>query len=157
MKIGLTINGNRYEKEIPADRTLLDAIRSDFGLKGAKAYCRSGVCGACTVLIDGKPVSSCLMLVAQAKDKSVDTVEGMADGTNLHPVQRAFVENFGFQCGYCTPGMLLLTQALLQENPEPSKQEIIDYLGGNICRCTGYARILESVQAAAKMTKEASK
>jgi carbon-monoxide dehydrogenase small subunit len=156
MQLELTLNGKLERREIAPHHTLLDVLRDDFNLKGTKGYCHSGVCGACTVLLDGKPISACIMLASQTQGKSITTVEGLAKGENLHPVQRAFVENFGLQCGYCTPGMLLLTVALLEENPEPTKDEIVDYLGGNICRCTGYANILKSVQAAAALTKESS-
>ena len=150
MELELTINGKRERRELPPSRTLLEALRDDFGLKGAKGYCHIGICGACTVLVDGKPVSSCIMLAAQAHRRAVTTVEGLATEGVLHPIQQAFIDHFGFQCGYCTPGMLLLTKALLEETPDPSQEEITDYLGGNICRCTGYSRILESVRAAAK-------
>ena len=150
MHIELTINGNAEAKDIAPWKTLLHALRDDFKLKGAKAYCYSGICGACTVLVDGEPVSSCIMLAAQANGKEVTTVEGLATEEGLHPIQQAFVDNQGLQCGYCTPGMVLLTKTLLEENPQPSKEEIARYLGGNICRCTGYARIVESVTAAAK-------
>jgi len=156
MQLELTLNGKLERREIAPHHTLLDVLRDDFNLKGTMGYCHSGVCGACTVLLDGKPISACIMLASQTQGKSITTVEGLAKGENLHPVQRAFVENFGLQCGYCTPGMLLLTVALLEENPEPTKDEIVDYLGGNICRCTGYANILKSVQAAAALTKESS-
>ncbi len=150
MHIELTINGNAEARDIPPWKTLLHTLRDDFKLKGAKAYCYSGICGACTVLVDGEPVSSCIMLAVQANGKQVTTVEGLATEEGLHPIQQAFVDNQGLQCGYCTPGMVLLTKTLLEENPQPSKEEIARYLGGNICRCTGYARIVESVTAAAK-------
>ena len=153
MKIKLTLNGNEEGREVAPATTLLEFIRDDLGLKGTKSYCYSGICGACTVLLDGQAVSSCSVLAAQAGGKTVTTVEGLAEDGELHPIQQAFVDNFGLQCGYCTPGMLLLTKSLLDENPDPSRDEIIRYMGGNICRCTGYAGILASVEAAAVAVK----
>ena len=153
MKIKLTLNGNEEGREVASATTLLEFIRDDLGLKGTKSYCYSGICGACTVLLDGQAVSSCSMLAAQAGGKTVMTIEGLAEDGELHPIQQAFVDNFGLQCGYCTPGMLLLTKSLLDENPDPSRDEIIRYMGGNICRCTGYAGILASVEAAAVAVK----
>ncbi len=150
MQIDLVLNGKQARLEVPPWRTLLDALRDDLDLKGTKAYCHAGVCGACTVLLDGQPVSSCSLLAAQANGRDVTTVEGLAVDGDLHPIQQAFIDHFGFQCGYCTPGMLLLTKALLEENTSPTREEIIRYMGGNICRCTGYAGILASVQAAAE-------
>ncbi len=148
MRIELLLNGSPESRDVEPSTTLLEFIRDHVGLKGTKSYCYSGVCGACTVLLDGAAVSSCSVLAAQATGKSVTTVEGLAAGEDLHPIQRAFVDNFGLQCGYCTPGMVLLTKALLDENPRPTREEIIRYMGGNICRCTGYAGILASVEAA---------
>ncbi|MCH7483258.1 MAG: (2Fe-2S)-binding protein [Chloroflexi bacterium] len=150
MKITISINGKREQREIEPSRTLLELVREDFGLTGTKAYCHSGICGACTVLLDGAAVSSCSLLAAQADGADVTTIEGLAAGKTLHPIQQAFIDHFGFQCGYCTPGMVLLTKALLDEVPEPTREEIVRYMGGNICRCTGYAGILASVEAAAK-------
>ena len=150
MELELTLNGKTQRREVPPWRTLLEALRDDFGLKGTKGYCYSGICGACTVLVEGEAVSSCIILAPQAQGKQVITVEGLETAEGLHPIQRAFIEHFGLQCGYCTPGMLLMTRALLEENPDPSREEIISYMGGNLCRCTGYARILESVRAAAE-------
>lgn len=154
MNLELTVNGKRQRREVPPWRTLLEVLRDDFGLKGTKGYCYSGICGACTVLVEGAPVSSCILLAPQAHGKEITTVEGLEEDGKLHPIQRAFIERFGLQCGYCTPGMLLMTKALLAENPEPSREEIVRYLGGNICRCTGYARIVESVQAAVAMMQK---
>ena len=150
MKITISINGKREQREIEPSRTLLELVREDFGLTGTKAYCHSGICGACTVLLDGAAVSSCSLLAAQADGADVTTIEGLAAGTTLNPIQQAFIDHFGFQCGYCTPGMVLLTKALLDEVPGPTREEIVRYMGGNICRCTGYAGILASVEAAAK-------
>ena len=149
MEIDLTLNGRRERREVSAWRTLLEAVRDDFGLKGTKGYCYIGVCGACTVLVDGNPVSSCVMLVAQVNGKEVTTVEGLEHDGELHPIQQAFVDNSGLQCGYCTPGMLLMTKALLEEIADPTPEQIAAYIGGNICRCTGYGGILQSVKAAA--------
>ena len=150
MNIELTVNGRRERREVPPSRTLLELVRDDFGLTGTKAYCHSGICGACTVLLDGAAVSSCSLLAAQADGAALTTIEGLAGDGALHPIQQAFVEHFGFQCGYCTPGMVLLTKALLDEVAEPTREDIVRYMSGNICRCTGYAGILASVEAAAK-------
>ncbi len=149
MEIELTINGKRERRDVEPWRTLLELVRDDAELKGTKSYCESGVCGACTVLLDGEAVSACSVLAVQADGRQVMTVEGLSGENGLHPIQQAFIDHFGFQCGYCTSGMLLLTKALLDENPQPTRQEIIRYMSGNICRCTGYAGILASVEAAA--------
>lgn len=149
MEIELKINGKQERMDVPPWRTLLEAVRQDFNLKGTKGYCYIGVCGACTVLLDDQPVSSCIMLAAQANGREITTVEGLEADGELHPIQQAFIDHSGLQCGYCTPGMLLMTKALLEEKPNPTPEEIASYVGGNICRCTGYAGILESVRAAA--------
>ena len=153
MDLELTLNGKMARREVEPWQTLLEVLRDGFGLKGTKAYCYSGICGACTVLVDGEPVSSCIMLAPQVQGREITTVEGLEQDGELHPVQRAFVEHFGLQCGYCTPGMLLMARALLARTPEPSREEIVEFMGGNICRCTGYARIVESVQAAATLMR----
>ena len=153
MDLELTLNGKMARREVEPWQTLLEVLRDGFGLKGTKAYCYSGICGACTVLVDGEPVSSCIMLAPQVQGREITTVEGLEQDGELHPVQRAFVEHFGLQCGYCTPGMLLLARALLERTPDPSREEIVAFMGGNICRCTGYARIVESVQAAATLMR----
>ncbi len=150
MNVTFTVNGETLSLDVPPSTTLLDLLRDRLGLHGTKEYCHSGVCGACTVLADGKAVSSCSMLAGQVQDADVLTIEGLTPDEGLHPIQQAFVDNFGLQCGYCTPGMILLAKALLDENPAPSREEIIRYMGGNICRCTGYAGILRSVEAAVK-------
>ncbi len=150
MRLELTVNGAACNMDVPPSTTLLDLLRDRLGLKGTKEYCHSGVCGACTVLLDGRAASSCSLLAGQADGHDVVTIEGLTPADGLHPIQQAFVDNFGLQCGYCTPGMILLAKALLDENPSPSREEIIRYMGGNICRCTGYAGILRSVEAAAK-------
>jgi carbon-monoxide dehydrogenase small subunit len=154
MQIEITLNGKSERQDVGASTTLLDFIREYAGLKGTKDYCHSGVCGACTVLVDGEAVSSCSVLAAQANGKTVLTVEGLTPAEGLHPIQQAFVDNFGLQCGYCTPGMVLLAKAMLDENPAPTREEIVRYMGGNICRCTGYAGILASVEAAAAAMRE---
>jgi carbon-monoxide dehydrogenase small subunit len=149
MNVQLTINGQAQARDVEARVTLLELIRDHLGLKGTKEYCHSGICGACTVLLDGNAVSACSLLAIQADGHEVLTVEGLGTPDDMHPIQQAFVDNFGLQCGYCTPGMVLLTKSLLDENPDPSREEIIRYMGGNICRCTGYAGIFVSVEAAA--------
>lgn len=149
MNVQLTINGQAQARDVEAPVTLLEFIRDHLGLKGTKEYCHSGICGACTVLLDGNAVSACSLLAIQADGHEVLTVEGLGTPDDMHPIQQAFVDNFGLQCGYCTPGMVLLTKSLLDENPDPSREEIIRYMGGNICRCTGYAGIFVSVEAAA--------
>ena len=149
MQVSLTVNGQTTRIDVPPERTLLQVLRDDLGLKGTKDYCHSGVCGTCTVLADGAAVSACSLLAAQVDGKSITTVEGLEGPDGLHPIQQAVIDNFGLQCGYCTPGMMLLAKSLLEENPAPSREEIIRYMGGNLCRCTGYAGILRSVQAAA--------
>ncbi|MYK33801.1 MAG: (2Fe-2S)-binding protein [Chloroflexi bacterium] len=150
MNVNLTVNGETLSLDVPPSTTLLDLLRDRLGLHGTKEYCHSGVCGACTVLADGKAVSSCSMLAGQVDGADVLTIEGLTPDEGLHPIQQAFVDNFGLQCGYCTPGMILLAKALLDENPSPTREEIIRYMGGNICRCTGYTGILRSVEAAVK-------
>ena len=150
MNVTLNVNGETLSLDVPPSTTLLDLLRDRLGLHGTKEYCHSGVCGACTVLADGKAVSSCSMLAGQVDGADVLTIEGLTPKEGLHPIQQAFVDNFGLQCGYCTPGMILLAKALLDENPAPTREEIIRYMGGNICRCTGYAGILRSVEAAVK-------
>ena len=150
MNVNLTVNGETLSLDVPPSTTLLDLLRDRLGLHGTKEYCHSGVCGACTVLADGKAVSSCSMLAGQVDGADVLTIEGLTPDEGRHPIQQAFVDNFGLQCGYCTPGMILLAKALLDENPSPTREEIIRYMGGNICRCTGYAGILRSVEAAVK-------
>ena len=150
MNVNFTVNGETLSLDVPPSTTLLDLLRDRLGLHGTKEYCHSGVCGACTVLADGKAVSSCSMLAGQVEGTDLLTIEGLTPDEGLHPIQQAFVDNFGLQCGYCTPGMILLAKALLDENPAPTREEIVRYMGGNICRCTGYAGILRSVEAAVK-------
>ncbi len=146
----LTVNGIAYPVEIEPHRSLLSVLRSEVGLTGTKEGCDDSECGACMVLVDGRPVNSCSYLALQAADREVTTVEGLADGDELHPLQRAFLEEGGVQCGFCTPGMLISSTALLDTNPHPTDDEIRLALGGNLCRCTGYGNIIRAVQRAAE-------
>jgi len=147
-KIRLRVNGKNYELEVPTHRLLVDAIRYDLGLTGTKEGCSVGVCGACTVLMDGKMVSSCLALAVFADGRDITTVEGLAKNGKLHPVQQSFIRYGGFQCGICTPGQVVAAKALLDQKPKPSVDEIKDWMMGNLCRCTGYYKIIESIQKA---------
>ena len=140
----LNVNGSRHEVQ-ERTRTLLEVLRDDLGLVGTKEGCSVGMCGACTVLVDGKPVSGCLTLAVQVADKEILTIEGLAKDGRLHPVQQAFIDERGFQCAYCTPGFILSTVALLNENPNPSEEDIRDYLSGNLCRCGSYQNIMKAV------------
>ena len=147
--IALVVNGERTEVAFAPHKTLLEVLREDLGLTGTKHGCELGECGTCTVLLDGQPVLSCLVLGLACEGRSVKTVEGMARGPELHPLQRAFADLGAAQCGYCTPGFLLAAEALLAEHPKPARQEIKDALAGNLCRCTGYVKIYEAVELAA--------
>ena len=147
------INGKEYELRVPAWRTLLEVIREDLKLTGTKEGCGQGECGSCTVIMGGKTVNSCLVLAMEADGQEILTVEGLADGDTLHPVQEAFVEHAGMQCGFCTPGMIMSGKALLDRNPNPSEEDIREGIAGNFCRCTGYTKIIESIAAAAKAMK----
>jgi carbon-monoxide dehydrogenase small subunit len=144
----LTINGERMSISTLPNRTLLEVLREELSLTGTKESCGDGACGACTVLIDGIPARSCLMLAAEAQGKEVTTIEGLARNGSLHPVQKAFVEHHAIQCGFCSGGMILTGVALLNRNPSPSESEIREAIAGNVCRCTGYAKIVEAIQAA---------
>jgi len=156
MKIEITVNGRKMNCEVEAETRLLDLLREHLGLTGTKEGCGEGECGACTVLLDGRPVNSCLVLAAAADGRSVLTVEGLADGNTLHPIQQAFVDTGGVQCGFCTPGFIMSTYALLKANPNPTNDEIREALEGNLCRCTGYVRIIAAVRlAASRMSKTA--
>ncbi|MBI2885757.1 MAG: (2Fe-2S)-binding protein [Chloroflexi bacterium] len=148
--ITLHVNGQLYTLEVEPTRLLVDILRYDLGLTGTKEACSVGVCGACTVLVDGQMVSSCLMPGVAAAGSSITTVEGLAGREELLPVQQAFVDYGGFQCGICTPGQVIAAKALLDENPHPTAEEIKEWMMGNLCRCTGYYKILESVQRAAE-------
>lgn len=147
--LALLVNGERHELAAPAHRTLLEVLREDLDLTGTKHGCELGECGACTVLLDGTPQLSCLTLAADAEGRQVTTVEGLAEGATLHPLQAAFMELGAAQCGYCTPGMLLSGAALLARNPAPSLEETREALSGNLCRCTGYVKILDAIALAA--------
>jgi len=144
------INGEIYEAEIDIRRTLLEALRENFSLMGTKKGCNEGECGACTVLLDGKPVTSCLVLAIEAQGKRVETVEGLSQNGELHPLQQAFVEHGSFQCGFCTPGVLMAARGLLNENAKPTEEEIRRAIAGNLCRCTGYNKIVDAVLDAAE-------
>jgi aerobic carbon-monoxide dehydrogenase small subunit len=148
--ITTTINGDEYEFLSEAQQTLLDALRDELMLSGTKEGCATGDCGACTVMVDGVMVCSCLVLGVEVDGARIDTIEGLAQGETLHPLQRVFLELNGLQCGICTPGILIAARALLARNPDPSETEIRYWLAGNLCRCTGYDKIIRSVQAAAK-------
>src|SRR5262245_22761231 len=151
MRTELTVNGRTHAVEVEPRTTLLDTLRDQLGLTGAHAGCEHGVCGACTVLIDGAPVRSCLIFAVQADGYSITTIEGLAPGPGeLSPVQDAFCETHGLQCGYCTPAMILVAHALLTKNSTPTPEEIVDAISGNICRCTGYAQIIEAIALAAE-------
>ncbi|MCB1742783.1 MAG: (2Fe-2S)-binding protein [Gammaproteobacteria bacterium] len=149
MKISMRVNGQEHTAEVEPRRLLLDCLRDDLGLTGTKEGCGVGVCGACTVLVDGRLTSSCLELAARCDGAEVVTIEGLADDGRLDPVQQAFVDNGGFQCGICTPGMVLTARALLDAHPQPSDEQIADWMMGSLCRCTGYYKIRESIKAAA--------
>jgi aerobic-type carbon monoxide dehydrogenase small subunit (CoxS/CutS family) len=153
--VRLSVNGDEHDLAVAPQRTLLEALREDLGLTGTKHGCELGECGACTVLVDGEPRLSCLTLAMDAEGREVTTVEGLASGANLHPLQTAFAELSAAQCGYCTPGMLMASKALLDRNPAPSIDETKQALSGNLCRCTGYAKILEAVALAAERMRSA--
>jgi carbon-monoxide dehydrogenase small subunit len=155
IKLEFRLNGQPCAVECEAQETLAEVLRQRLNLTGTKVSCEVQVCGACTVLLDGLPVSACTLLAYEARNRNVLTIEGLAhpDGT-LHPIQQAFIDEFAFQCGYCTPGMILATKAFLEENPAPSVAEIKEYMDGNICRCTGYLSIIKAIQrAAGQMSK----
>jgi carbon-monoxide dehydrogenase small subunit len=154
ISLTLIVNGITYTINVEPNRTLVDVLRDVLGLTGTKKSCNEGECGACTVLMDGKPVASCLVLAADADKKSITTIEGLADGENLHPLQVSFVRNGGIQCGFCTPGMIMSAKALLDENPEPTPLQVRTGISGNLCRCTGYQQIVDSVMAAAKAMRK---
>jgi len=150
LEITLTVNGEQVTREVPVRLTLADFLRHELELTGTHLGCEHGVCGACTILLDGKTARSCLLLAVQTDGMSVDTVEGMADNGALTPLQQAFINNHGLQCGFCTPGMLATLTELLDTIPDPSEQEVREWLSGNICRCTGYQGIVDAALAAAK-------
>jgi len=141
------VNGEHYEVAVKPNRTLLEVLREDLGLTGTKVGCNQGDCGSCTVLLDGKAVCSCLTLAVEAQGKEIITIEGLASNGQLHPIQQAFIDYFAVQCGYCTPGMIISAKALLDENPDPTEDEVRHALQGNLCRCTGYVKIVEAILA----------
>ncbi|MEK7944373.1 (2Fe-2S)-binding protein [Pigmentiphaga sp. YJ18] len=143
--IEVTVNGEQHSAEVPARRMLSDFLRDDLNLTGTKRGCETGICGACSVLVDGEVVKSCLSLAVQANGRNITTVEGLAKGDELHPLQQSFMECGGLQCGYCTPGMLMTACHLLERNPRPTADQVREGLNGNLCRCTGYAQIVESI------------
>ncbi len=145
----MKVNGMPYRLRVEAHRTLLDVLREDLGLTGVKEGCGMGECGSCTVLVGGRPVKSCILLAVEADGQSITTVEGLGKPGSLDPLQKAFAERGAIQCGFCTPGMIMAAKALLLENPSPSHEEICNYLSGNICRCTGYVKIIDAVKAVA--------
>ncbi len=157
--VSLTVNGSKYKLEVSATDTLADVIRERLGLTGTKIMCDNGECGACTVLVDNTPMLSCTMLAIECEDLDIVTIEGLADPSTgrLHPIQQTFVERSGMQCGICTPGMILTSKALLDENPNPTEGEIREALSGNLCRCGNYKRIAECVLAAAEIIREGKK
>ena len=152
-EVTLRVNGEAYDLLTYPHRTLLEVLREDLHLTGAKESCGEGACGTCTVLLDGAPVRSCLLLAVEAEGREITTIEGLAAGGKLHPLQEAFVEHHAIQCGFCTPGMILTAKALLDATPEPTEEEIRRALSGNICRCTGYAKIVDAVKAASAKEK----
>ena len=154
-QLRLTVNGEARDVIVPAHKTLLEVLREDLNLTGTKHGCELGECGTCTVLVDGLPVLSCLVLPIEVQGCSITTVEGMAEKGRLHPLQQAFAELGAAQCGYCTPGILLTAEALLEANPTPSRQDVREALAGNLCRCTGYTKILDAVKLAALRMKGA--
>ena len=155
VSVTLNVNEEAYPLEIEPHRTLLEVLRHDLALTGTKANCLEGECGACTVLVGGRPVNSCLYLAVRANGKAVTTVEGLAQDGKLHPLQQAFIEAGAVQCGYCTPGMLMSAKALLDGNPHPTDEEIVRALAGNLCRCTGYVNIRRALHAAIERLEDA--
>jgi len=151
MKVELSVNGERRTIDVEPRKTLLDCLREDFGLTGAHAGCEHGICGACTVLVDDEPARSCLIFAVQADGYEITTIEGVASAPGeLSVIQDTFCETHGMQCGYCTPGMVLTAKALLRHNPRPTRQDIVEAISGNVCRCTGYGQIVEAIALAAE-------
>jgi carbon-monoxide dehydrogenase small subunit len=148
--VRLTVNGQERAADVPARRTLVDFLRYDLGLTGTKEACSVGVCGACTVLLDGRIVASCITLALQANEAEVTTIEGVGEPERLHPLQESFIRNGGFQCGICTPGQIIAAKALLDSNPSPTEDEIKEWMMGNLCRCTGYYQIIDSIADAVR-------
>lgn len=150
MLIDFSVNQKKYKIEVDAEERLIDVLRNKLGLMGTKEGCGEGECGACTVIMDGKTVNSCLVLAGQIEGREITTIEGVGTGWHPHPIQKAFVEEGAVQCGYCTPGMVLAAKTLLDDNPSPSDKEIAVAMSGNLCRCTGYEKILQAVRRASK-------
>lgn len=148
--VTLQINGDTYELAIEPKKTLLEVLREDIGLTGAKEVCDLGTCGACTVLLDNKPILSCLTLAVACKGKEITTIEGLGKGETLHPLQTSFIQKGAIQCGMCTPGMILSAKALLDENPQPTELEVRKAIAGNLCRCTGYVKIVDAILAVSR-------
>jgi len=155
-RISVLVNGVRYDLEVEAHKTLIELIRKDLELTGTKWGCGSGDCGACTVLMNGKPINACLFLAVEAHDQQVTTIEGLAQNGELHPIQKSFIEHGAIQCGFCTPGMILSAKALLDENPTPSEEEIRGAIAGNLCRCTGYAKIVDAILSFSSLDRKIS-
>jgi aerobic-type carbon monoxide dehydrogenase small subunit (CoxS/CutS family) len=153
VEITLKVNGMRYTVDVKPQRTLVEVLRETLGLMGTKKSCNEGECGACTLLMDGKPVASCLVLAIDAQGKEILTIEGLSQGENLHPIQEAFLKHGGIQCGFCTPGMVMSAKAFLDEHPEPTETEVRKAISGNLCRCTGYQQIVDSIMAGSQMMK----
>ena len=146
-EITLKVNGNDYKMTVDTRMTLIEAIRDEIGLTGTKEGCGVGECGTCTVLMDGKPIYSCIMLAVEAEGKEILTIEGLADSDGLHPIQKSFIDHGAVQCGFCTPGMILTAKALLDENPNPTEEDVRKAISGNLCRCTGYSKIIEAIMS----------
>ena len=157
VKVSFTLNGEPVEKYVKPNTTLLDLLRRGFKLTGTHKGCDRGDCGACTILLDGKPVNSCLILAPKVNNRSVTTVEGLGKPGKLHPLQEAFIQNHAVQCGFCTPGMLLSAKALLDENPHPSREDVKRAKAGNLCRCTGYVQIIDAIMVAAEKYQRGSR
>ena len=152
--VRVNVNGDDYEAEVDPRKTLLQFLRDDLDLTGTKEGCNEGDCGACSVILNNKVVNSCLVLAVEADNAVIETIEGVKTGEELHPVQQAFVDSGAVQCGFCTPGMVVTTKAMLQEMPNPSTEEVKEYLAGNLCRCTGYVKILDAVENAKELLKK---
>ena len=155
-EIILKVNGTKYHVSIEPRRTLVEVLRENLGFTGTKKSCNEGNCGACTILMDGRPVASCLVLAIDAQGKEIVTIEGLSEGQKLHPIQEAFLKHGAIQCGFCTPGMVMSAKALLDENSEPTRTEIRKAISGNLCRCTGYQHIVDSIMAASKTIQKKS-
>lgn len=153
-QLTIKVNGKLHNLKVETNKTLLELLREDLGLTGAKQGCDTGGCGACTVLVEGRPVYSCLVLALDCQGKDILTIEGLADGDKLHPLQQSFIDQGAVQCGYCAPGMILSAKALLDENPEPTEEEVRQAIAGNICRCTGYAKIVKAIKSTSRIDQQ---